>query len=195
MNLIYWNLIQASCSLLTFIPSYSRIIWELAIAFSPKKSETAERRLGMDRGEGDGVVGGRIYSEMIRVWDIVLDHDQLHTRIQNIIRSHSRGEQCIIQKKLKGLERKQFSKYIKRRVPVLYSEIEDEQIARPQQYYPPASANDTEYHIMKFYSFSASLVNSILLHQSTKVTVCILQHRESCLERPLPVKITCLERP
>ena len=61
--------------------SGSRILWEKAIAFSPRCSETAERRL---QGEGEvthSVVGGRIYSEIIRVWDIVLDHDKIYRYI------------------------------------------------------------------------------------------------------------------
>ncbi len=163
---------SAICSIQNPVPFCPRIIWELAIACSPKKSETPERHVGVDRGEGDGVVGGRIYSEIIRVWDIVLDHDQLYHRVQNIVRSHNRGKQCIIQKKLKGMKSKTFSQYTKRRSPMLYSEVDDEQILKPHQscqYYPPTSAKDTEYHIMKFISFSASLVNSILLHQDTKV--------------------------
>lgn len=54
-------------------------MWELAVAFSPRCSETAERRLQPDEG-GEvthPVIGGRIYSEIIRVWDIVLDHDKI----------------------------------------------------------------------------------------------------------------------
>ena len=60
--------------------SGSRIMWELAVAFSPRCSESAERRLLPDQG-GEithPVRGGRIYSEIIRVWDIVLDHDKIY---------------------------------------------------------------------------------------------------------------------
>ncbi|KAH3807160.1 hypothetical protein DPMN_135493, partial [Dreissena polymorpha] len=56
-----------------------RIIWELAVAFSPRLSETAERRLHSEEG---GIIqpvrGGNIYSEIIRVWDIVMDHKKIY---------------------------------------------------------------------------------------------------------------------
>lgn len=57
----------------------SRILWELAVAFSPRLSETAERRLQTESGPtSQPVRGGRIYSEIIRVWEIVLDHDKIY---------------------------------------------------------------------------------------------------------------------
>lgn len=53
----------------------ARIIWEVAIAFSPRLSEAAEKRLNEEENkEGFAVRGGRIYTEIIRVWDIVLQY-------------------------------------------------------------------------------------------------------------------------
>ncbi|KAL3888640.1 hypothetical protein ACJMK2_001005, partial [Sinanodonta woodiana] len=45
-----------------------RVIWELAVAFSPRLNEMAAQP----------VTGGKIYSEIIRIWDIVLDHGKLN---------------------------------------------------------------------------------------------------------------------
>ncbi|XP_041361942.1 TPR and ankyrin repeat-containing protein 1-like [Gigantopelta aegis] len=157
----------------------ARIIWELAIAFSPRLSEAADRRLGHDNNPDDNfaVKGGRIYSEIIRVWDIVLDHDHLYHAVQKIIKSHNRGENCILQRKLKGIKDKQFiGTEVQKRVPMLYAEeddVVDLAAAREDQQslklYPPASPQETEYHILKFYSFSSALVSNILQNHDVKV--------------------------
>ena len=41
------------------------ILWELAIAFSPERSESAERRLGLETQVEHGAEGGRIYTEVM----------------------------------------------------------------------------------------------------------------------------------
>ena len=41
------------------------ILWELAIAFSPQRSETAERRLGLDTDVQFAAAGGRVYTEVL----------------------------------------------------------------------------------------------------------------------------------
>ena len=62
---------------------------------------------------------------------------------------------------------------------MLYSEKEDQsskdtkpsdtRTNRPENFCPPASSKDNEYHIMKFYSFNSSLVNAILSESNVKV--------------------------
>ena len=50
----------------------ARILWELAIAFSPRLSEAAEKRIDEEERRGEFAVrGGRMYTEIIRIWDIV----------------------------------------------------------------------------------------------------------------------------
>lgn len=157
----------------------ARILWELAIAFSPRCSETADQLLlGSEEDcEKQQVRGGRIYSEIIRVWDIIYDHNKLYRSVQNIVKSHNRGETCIIQRKLKGIKQTQFDSGIKKRYPILFAETDikatEEQLELCQKdwqnLYPPASSNETEYHILKFYSFSSHLVNHVLQNLETKV--------------------------
>ncbi|XP_071113489.1 TPR and ankyrin repeat-containing protein 1-like isoform X1 [Haliotis cracherodii] len=153
----------------------ARIIWEVAVAFSARCSEAADKRLQDEEVQKFAVRGGRIYSEIIRVWDIVFDHDNLYRSIQNVIKSHSRGETCILKKKLKGVKDAQFEGGITKRYPMLFAEQDDdlglEAVRDKQQMllYPPASANETEYHILKFYSFSSALVNIILQNIERKV--------------------------
>ena len=153
----------------------SRLIWELAIAFSPVKSETAERRLGVERVGAHGAKGGRVYTEIIRVWEIVLAHDHISRSVERISKSHKRGQDSIVFKKLKGIENRSFKSqnFVEKRYPKLFTEKDDPVIAdvveKAQDFFPPASSKETEYHIMKFYSFTSALVNNVLHEQAKKV--------------------------
>ena len=149
----------------------SRIIWELAIAFSLKLSEDAEKRLQYSEDEGNQPVrGGRIYSEVIRVWDIVFDHDKIFKSVQRIIKSHCRGMECIIQKKLEGLKQSQCQAGIGKRLPMAFAESDvhfdakslQEYQEKLKRYYPSASSNDNEYHILKLYNIDSNLVRNML---------------------------------
>ena len=184
----------------------ARILWELAVAFSPRRSEDADRRLGANKSV---VKGGCIYSEVIRVWHIVLRHDNLQKVIDRVVRSHNRGSDCILQKRLKGIVRQKFhtgSGVVNQRVPILYVEIDDddgcsdvkdgEMAAQP--YFPPASPNETEYHVMKFYAFTSTLVSNILADQGMKVDfpfrVTELEHAIIHLQPRPPTAILLLGR-
>ena len=58
-------------------------------------------------------------------------------------------------------------------------------------FFPPASANDTEYHILKFYSFSSNLVSHILQNIEIKVDfpfrVTDLEHAIIHLQSNAPI--------
>ncbi|WAR27589.1 TRNK1-like protein, partial [Mya arenaria] len=99
-----------------------RIIWELAVAFSPRLNETAERQEEITQT----AKAGRIYSEIIRVWDIVMDHDNIYRSVQRIKKSHQRGEDCLIQKNLRGMKSNTptLSLGAEKRIPMLYAEKE-----------------------------------------------------------------------
>ena len=158
-----------------------RIIWEKTIAFSGRLSDEPENRLNQETS------GGRIYSDIIRVWDIVLDHDKLERSIEHIVKSHDRGMDCLIKKKLKGItgESRNDSTPSGECLPNKYAEIADlnrskekKEIAKKppagedlsQIFFPPASSNQQEYHILKFYSFNTPLVRTVLESDtSTKV--------------------------
>ena len=139
----------------------ARILWELAIAFSSRRSED---------------LGRCIYSEVIRVWRIVLQHDNLQRIIDHVVQSHKRGSNCILQKRLRGIVRQKFhtgSGVVNQRVPILY--VDDDERQDPgtmdtemaaQPYFPPAS---TKYHVMRFYPFTSTLVSNILADQGMKV--------------------------
>ena len=152
----------------------ARILWELAIAFSPRCSNNPE--LLDERNEERK---GEIYSDIIRVWDIVFDHDTVPGKIEKIVRSHRRGSDCIIKKQLKGFKVQPKSPSTNKdcliSIPNLYQHKDDSEEQpkreilqrdadsdRPTQFFPPGSPKETEYHILKFYAFSNSLVNAVL---------------------------------
>ena len=158
-----------------------RILWEETIAFSGRLSDLPENRLNEETSEG------RIYSDIIRVWDIVLDHDKLEPSIKHIVKSHDRGGHCLIKKKLKGLPaefqnanapsgERLPNKYVDPNIPT--ESINKKNIPKKtnlsenlsQMFFPPASANEQEYHILKFYSFNTALVKTVLESDtSTKI--------------------------
>ena len=158
-----------------------RILWEETIAFSGRLSDLPENRLNEETSEG------RIYSDIIRVWDIVLDHDKLQRSIDHIVKSHDRGMHCLIEKKLKGLPvesqnantpsgERLPNKYVDRNIPT--ESMNKKNIPKKthlsenlsQMFFPPASPNEQEYHILKFYSFNTPLVKTVLESDtSTKI--------------------------
>ena len=159
-----------------------RIIWEKTVAFSNRLSYSQEHRWKADSSKG------KIYSDIIRVWDIVLDHQKLQRSIDHITKSHKRGMDCLMKTKLKGFPRDSKKDVVSSNLhlPSKYREIEESNKEQQpvvtkkvrettnsglsQIFYPPASSNDQEYHILKFYSFNSALVKSVLeSDSSTKV--------------------------
>ena len=190
-----------------------RIIWEKTIAFSGRLSDKPELRLNEANSKG------RIYSDIIRVWDIVLDHDKLERSIEHIVKSHDRGTDCLIKKKLKGItgESRNDNTSSSEYLPNKYVEIVDlihatepavkkdapkkppvsEELSKV--FFPPASANEQEYHILKFYSFNTPLVRTVLESDtSTKVDfpfkITELEHAIVNLRPDPPTPIILLGR-
>ena len=161
-----------------------RILWEKTIAFSGRLSDDPENRLK------EGTSGGRIYTEIIRVWDIVLDHDKIARSVEHIVKSRDRGMDCLVKKRLKGIsvESRNDSTPSSECIPNKYVEIEDlnhstqplskndvkDKTSKSEDFshsfFPPASSNEQEYHILKFYTFNTPLARSVLESDtSTKV--------------------------
>ncbi|CAG5125043.1 unnamed protein product, partial [Candidula unifasciata] len=154
------------------LPHGAYILWELAVAFSPRLNQSADTLLTQETvrtSERSAAKAPRMYSETIRVWSIVLEQSKLQPDVQRIISSHERGKSCIIQKRIRALNVGHFDQSISLRLPLLYVEQNsDERLPGDlqqdvQRYlFPPASAHMNEYHVLKFYSFSASLVSAVL---------------------------------
>uniref|UniRef100_A0A8D0HJB0 Tetratricopeptide repeat and ankyrin repeat containing 1 n=1 Tax=Sphenodon punctatus TaxID=8508 RepID=A0A8D0HJB0_SPHPU len=152
----------------------ARMLWELAIDFSPRCSEDAEKIIETEQCRHPMEKSGRVYTEIIRIWDIVLDHCKLNRAIDTICIAYNRGLSCILRKKLKGLSNVQLSSNLKtqKRIPHCY--VEDTEAEKPKEhilpeYFPPASAVETEYNIMKFHSFSTNMAFNIINDMSSTV--------------------------
>ncbi len=150
----------------------ARILWERAIAFSPRCSALPDNKNETRSG---------IYTEVIRIWDIVFDHDTVPRKIKKIVRSYNRGTSCFIKKNLKAtpVNSSSSSKYSDREcVPKIYVPREDtdqkvEEDEKPcssnessKMFFPPGSPEETEYHILKFYAFSNAMVTAMLDNQN-----------------------------
>ncbi|XP_023368914.1 TPR and ankyrin repeat-containing protein 1 [Otolemur garnettii] len=145
----------------------ARMLWELAIDFSPRCSENPEKIINTEWNTYSMEKSGRVYTEIIRIWDIVLDHCKLADSIKAICSAYNRGLSCVLRKKLKGINKGQVSANMKiqKRIPRCY--VEDTEAEKSMEhvdpeYFPPASAVETEYNIMKFHSFSTNMAFNIL---------------------------------
>ncbi|XP_069331603.1 TPR and ankyrin repeat-containing protein 1 [Eulemur rufifrons] len=145
----------------------ARMLWELAIDFSPRCSEKPEKIVATEWNTYSMEKSGRVYTEIIRIWDIVLDHCKLSDSIRAICSAYNRGLSCVLRKKLKGINKGQVSANMKiqKRIPRCYVEDTEAEKSREHadpEYFPPASAVETEYNIMKFHSFSTNMAFNIL---------------------------------
>lgn len=121
------------------------------------------------------------FPEINRVWDIAADRDTLMKKVESIIKSHDRGLKCIVRKELSGFRKggNKVKNTSGERLPNYFVEVGEKvdqvhvkqatksvkSVAKgsgSQFFFPPASANDMEFHILKFYAFSSALINSIL---------------------------------
>ncbi|XP_067417029.1 TPR and ankyrin repeat-containing protein 1 isoform X2 [Emydura macquarii macquarii] len=150
----------------------ARMLWELAIDFSPRCSEDAEKIIATEQSIHPLEKSGRVYTEIIRIWDIVLDHCKLDRTIGTICTAYNRGLSCILRKKLKGISKIKQSSNLKmqKRIPRFY--VEDTETEKTKEhivpeYFPPASAVETEYNIMKFHSFSTNMALNIINDMNT----------------------------
>ncbi|XP_070208314.1 TPR and ankyrin repeat-containing protein 1-like [Littorina saxatilis] len=112
-----------------------RLIYEIAVDFSPSQ---------------------KVYTDVIRVWDIVLDHDEIFQSVKRIKDSHKRGEGCKSWVKLKALPdplgaHKDLMK------PRTYTKVDGDTERGDTTVYPPASADETEYQILKFFTVTSNM--------------------------------------
>ncbi|KAL8165574.1 UNVERIFIED_CONTAM: hypothetical protein K2H54_048288 [Gekko kuhli] len=152
----------------------ARMLWELTIDFSPRCSESAETIIEQEHSVHSTEKSGRIYTEIIRIWDIVLDHCKLDQAIKVICSAYKRGLSCILRKKLKGINTALISSNMKtqKRIPRFYVEDTKPEKSKDHdvpEYFPPASAVETEYNIMKFHSFSTNMALNIINDMTSTV--------------------------
>ncbi|XP_022794976.1 TPR and ankyrin repeat-containing protein 1-like [Stylophora pistillata] len=158
----------------TRLTDAARIIWECAVAFSPRYSDK------------DCEMKSTIYSETIRIWDIEFDHDNVSRTIENIVTSFTRGKGCNLRKELRGLPREEASQ---NQGPNLYVKLTEKNLCtrsrvKPEEeavnsksggnevtFFPPASHNDNEYQVLKFYHLSSAMIQAIREQQSCNAEI------------------------
>ena len=137
----------------------ARILWEKAISYSAILT---------------GPSSIPVYSEVIRVWEIVLDHDNLERRIkyctEQIEKSHLRGFDASVRWMLmpqKTSEAIEDGEKIRRRersdIPVRFLLPSTSETKSKHQFIPAASTKDDEYNVTTFYSFDTIAFKSMLL--------------------------------
>lgn len=137
----------------------SRIIFEFAVQFSPRLTSRANNK-------------EYIYCEVIRLWDVVRDHDNLTQHIDHIVecikKSWERGKTAAIPIPLQLPKMKQCTQgQAQIRLPQIYvlnecnAKIEDVQ-TQLLNFYPAGSTREDEYNVITFYSFDNSFVKSML---------------------------------
>ena len=140
------------------------ILWQKAIQYSPRLSE---------------LHGRLVYTQVIRVWDIVPHHDQLQRQIDNCIQqieaSYKRGENSsaclsLVRKESKKTDSESVRGREKIDVPITFSFNDDSSIdLQTERFVPAASLKDDEYNVTTFYSFSTALVKSILSNTNSRL--------------------------
>ena len=157
---------------------HSRLIWEVAISFSPRCSMKEKFTSLTD----DCAEKGAVYVDKIRLWDISLHHDEIEKKVEWIKKSQERGQQCLLKRNLQGV---QAEVKANERVPNIYvdkvyakevlEELTKKQTKRVGPsgseclFFPPASPNQQEYHIMKFYAFTSAMASKILSLNTEKI--------------------------
>mmetsp|Transcript_12027 Transcript_12027/g.24053 ORF Transcript_12027/g.24053 Transcript_12027/m.24053 type:complete len:3243 (+) Transcript_12027:98-9826(+) len=154
---------STSCSLYeTKVDGASRIIWEVALSFSPRRSSTDQSYC----------------EQVIRVWDIVLDHDNLSRAIEQVIerieKSHLRGQECALYSEIDTsksemihLEDNVGKLKIPRVFPMRQQVISctESGTSNPSgkaQHFHPASDDPRQFTLLKFYELNAGAVKMLL---------------------------------
>ncbi len=142
-----------------------RIIFEVAVQFSPRLTkQTTTQKTQSTKKE-------YFYSEVIRLWDIVRDHDKLDRSIDHVVdcikKSQSRGKTAAIHTPLKRsqMPKKMVKGQENIRLPQYYifNEAELKHEDTPTQlFFPAGSTRDDEYNVVTFYSFDSSFIKSML---------------------------------
>ncbi|XP_038075614.1 TPR and ankyrin repeat-containing protein 1-like [Patiria miniata] len=165
----------------TNLTKAGRILWERTVVFSPRLTSTEYEKML----ESDDSTQIARYSEVIRVWDIVLDHSKVPHAIEVITQAVKGGQKCKIRKSLERIDKGKASRGTNESknlscCPAVFRVAQSAQHASNdmmlRQWCPPAV---DEYRIMKMYSFTSMLVNAVL--------------KDSQLEVEFPFRVTELE--
>lgn len=135
----------------------ARILWEKAISYSARLTGTA-------------CASAPVYTEVIRVWEIVLDHDSFHERIKYCIEQIETSHQCGFRLPLLPQRatdpNKNMGKVRGRKkldIPMTFLlQTKSEKKIYDYQFAPAVSINDGKYSFTTLYSFDTVTFKSML---------------------------------
>lgn len=133
----------------------ARIMWELGITFSERRSSA-----------------GAIYTQSIRVWSVVLDHDKINNEIAKICEAHRRGRGSHLRRKLRGVSKDDDALALKKGTVVTPRTFAPADVVQggddgdhpDASHYPPASWQSNQYTLLKFYDMSSTIANALTAH-------------------------------
>ena len=132
----------------------ARILWEKAKSHSSRLTETAHSTTP-------------IYTDVIRVWEIVLDHDHLNERIKHCTEQIEKSHLCefrlslLPQKAAEPMEKVRGRE--KSDIPMTYLlQTGSEKMKSEYQFTPAVNAKDNKYSLTFLYSFDTITAKSML---------------------------------
>lgn len=113
---------------------------------------------------------------VIRLWDVVQDHDNLTRSIdlavERIERSHLRGRDCLIYSELENFDgTREFDSSIdssEQRLPRVFAmrqgvdSNKNDSVEHTARHYPPASHDPQQFTLLKFYNLDAGAISLLL---------------------------------
>ena len=156
------------------LPGDVSIIWELAIAYSPRCTQSQ-----IPSSTGDDVKE-ILFTEIIRIWSIVVNPNYHEAYIKQIETSHARGQQsAVVQKLLPNIQQEDHDPS-KERIPRYFHAVSGHECSDLEKFYPPASSKENEYNIVTFYpvtdEFLFNLLNSDNPRRDFLFKVCQEEH-------------------
>ena len=134
------------------------IIWERAIAYSPRLSlkDSSQNK------------PAELYTEVIRVWSLVVNHDHISTHVKQIQMANIKGQGSLIKEKPSSCDQVNLVSNPIKRIPHIYQVCTRSVTDKDAIFFPPANAKDNEYNIATFYSISGGFTESILKHEDRR---------------------------
>ena len=134
-----------------------RIIWERAIAYSPRLSLK-------DSSQNEPT---ELYTDIIRIWSLVLNHDHINAHVKQIETANIKGQESVIKTSLSFQGETDHEISLRERIPRIYK-IDPERNINNNAFFPPASAKENEYNVVTFYSVSDGFIESIMKHKDSR---------------------------
>ena len=138
------------------LPGDICIIWELAIAYSPRCTQAQIPSSTCDESKET------LFSEIIRIWSIVTNPDYLDAYVKQIEISHARGQQSAVIQNLLPNFQKELPDSTKERIPKYYYAVNGHESSHLEKFYPPASSKENEYNIVTFYPITDEFLFNLL---------------------------------